>query len=213
MKLYGYWRSTTSYRVRAALNLKGRTYETIAVDLVAGDQREDSYRALNPGQGVPTLELDDGTVLTQSMAILDYIDTAWPEPRLIPADPLQRAKMLAVAHSVALDVHPINNLRVVDQLKLRFGASADQAQEWAVHWMAEGFAATEAMVSDDAPFATGGALSVADLCIVAQVYSARRWGLSLDEYPNIARIEENCLAVPEVFAAHPDQQPEPKGTV
>ena len=212
MKLYSYWRSTTSYRVRAALNLKGVEYETISVDLVAGDQRSDDYVALNPGKGVPTLVLDDGTVLTQSMAILDYIDATWPQPALLPSDALARARVLAAAHTVALDIHPVNNLRLIGQLKSRFGATPEQAKDWMCHWMAEGFAAVETMVDPDSTFAFGDSPDLADLCIVAQVYNARRWGLDLAAYPNVARIETNALAVPAIAAAHPDQQPDAKVT-
>ncbi|MGC3937333.1 maleylacetoacetate isomerase [Roseobacter sp. EG26] len=208
MKLYSYWRSTTSYRVRAALNLKGVTYETVPVDLVAGAQRDVAYRALNPGAGVPTLVLEDGTALTQSMAILDFIEATWPEPRLIPQDALERARVLAVAHTVALDIHPVNNLRVIGQLKSRFGASAEQSQGWMCHWMAEGFAALEAQLTDDHPFAFGTTPDLADLCIAAQVYNARRWGLDLAPYPKTERIETHALSVPAIAAAHPDRQPD-----
>ncbi len=208
MKLYSYWRSTTSYRVRAALNLKGLSYETLPVDLVAGEQRDPDYKTLNPGAGVPTLILDDGTVLTQSMAILDYIDATWPEPRLIPQDALQRARVMAAAHAVALDIHPVNNLRLIGQLKSRFAATPEQAQEWMCYWMAEGFTAVETQVRDDTAFAFGEQPDVADLCIVAQVYNARRWGVDLTPFPRIARIEKNALKVPAITAAHPDQQPD-----
>ncbi|MGB7321533.1 MAG: maleylacetoacetate isomerase [Albidovulum sp.] len=206
MKLYSYWRSTTSYRVRAALNLKGVDYETVPVDLVAGEQLGCEYAALNPGKGVPSLVLDDGTVLTQSMAILDYIESQWPSPRLLPSDRLERARVMAVAHIVALDIHPVNNLRVIGQLKARFGAAPEQTQDWMCHWMAEGFTAVEAQVRSESPFAFGDQPDLADLCIVAQVYNARRWGLDLSAYPKIARIESNALSVPAIAAAHPDQQ-------
>jgi len=210
MKLYSYWRSTTSYRVRAALNLKGLSYETHAIDLVAGDQRAAEYVELNPGAGVPTLVLDDGTVLTQSMAIIDYIDATWTEPRLIPQDALQRSRVLAAAHAVAMDIHPVNNLRVIGQLKSRYSASAEQAKEWMCYWMDAGFAAVETQVRDDCDFAFGSQPDIADLCIVAQVYNARRWGLDMSAYPNISRIEQNALAVPAIAAAHPEQQPDAK---
>lgn len=209
--LYGYWRSTTSYRVRAALNLKGVSYEMRSVDLVAGDQRSDDYAAINPGKGVPSLVLEDGTVLTQSMAILEYIDATWPSPRLIPSDPLERARVMAAAHVVALDIHPVNNLRVIGQLKARFGASGEDAQAWMQHWMREGFTALEAMLEDGPEFAFGDSPGLADLCIVAQVYNAHRWGLSLESFPRVARIEAACLGVPEIAAAHPDQQEDAKG--
>mgnify|MGYP003624528409 CR=1 FL=1 len=208
MKLYSYWRSTTSYRVRAALNLKGVAYETVPVDLVAGDQRSREYTALNPGAGVPTLVLDDGTVLTQSMAILEYIDATWPGPRLIPADALTRAQVMAAAHTVALDIHPVNNLRLIAQLKTRFGATPEQAQDWMCHWMVQGFSALEAQLDPDTAFAFGHKPDLADLCIVAQCYNARRWGVALGDFPKVARIEAACLKVPAIAAAHPDQQPD-----
>lgn len=210
MKLYSYWRSTTSYRIRTALNLKGIAYETVPVDLVAGDQRDDDYAELNPGKGVPTLVLDDGTVLTQSMAILDYIDTTWPDPQLIPADPLQRAKVMAVADTIALDVHPVNNLRLIGQLKSRFGATPEQATDWMCHWMKEGFAAVEALLPKSDAFAFGVTPNIADICITAQVYNARRWGVDLNDFPNIPRIEQHCLNQPAFADAHPDNQPDAK---
>ena len=208
MKLYSYWRSTTSYRVRAALNLKGLSYEMVPVDLVAGAQREPEYTALNPSAGVPMLILDDGTVLTQFMTILDYIDATWPEPRLIPADPLVRARVLAVAHSVALDIHPVNNLRVVQALGAEFGATPAQKKAWMQSWMTKGFAAIEVQLSADASFTFGDAPNIADLCIVSQMYNADRWDVLMGAFPNPTRISTNCLAVPAIMAAHPDNQPD-----
>ncbi|MFK7753039.1 MAG: maleylacetoacetate isomerase [Sedimentitalea sp.] len=210
MILYSYWRSTTSYRVRAALNLKGLSYETVPVDLVAGEQRRDAYTALNPGAGVPTLVLDSGEALTQSMAILEYIDATWPEPKLMPAEPIARARVMAAAQTVAMDIHPVNNLRLIGQLKSRFGATPDQARDWMCHWMAEGFAALEPQLTDDTAFAFGPTPDLADLCIVAQVYNARRWGLDLSPFPKVARIEAACFGMPAIAAAHPDQQPDAK---
>jgi maleylacetoacetate isomerase/maleylpyruvate isomerase len=210
MKLFSYWRSTTSYRVRAVLNLKGVAYETVAVDLVAGDQRATDYQAINPGKGVPALVLDDGTVLTQSMAILEYLDAAHPEPRLIPEDPLERAKVVAVAHTIALDIHPVNNLRLIGQLKSRFGATPEQATDWMCHWMREGFAAVEALLPDCDAFAFGIAPNIADVCITAQVYNARRWGVELTDFPNIERIEQLCLNKAAIADAHPYNQPDAK---
>lgn len=208
MKLYSYWRSTTSYRIRAALNLKSVAYDTVPVDLVAGDQRAPDYVALNAGKGVPTLVLKDGTALTQSMAILEYIDATWPEPRLIPADALLRARVMAVAHTVALDIHPVNNLRLIRQLRSRFGATPDQATDWMCHWMNEGFAALEAMLPAGDSFAFGDAPNIADICITAQVYNAHRWGVDLTPFPKIARIERLCLNISAIADAHPDTQPD-----
>lgn len=212
MKLYSYWRSTTSYRVRAALNLKGVVYDTVSVDLVTGDQAAPDYAVINPGKGVPTLVLDDGTVLTQSLAILDYLDAVYPQPRLIPEDPIARAKVMAVAHTVAMDIHPVNNLRLIGALKSRFRASPDQATDWMRHWIREGFAAVEALLPTSDAFAFGDAPNIADICITAQVYNARRWGVDLAAFPNIARIEQLCLNSPAIADAHPDNQPDAKVT-
>ena len=212
MKLYSYWRSTTSYRVRASLNLKGVAYGTVPVDLVAGAQSAPDYLALNPSAGVPTLVLDDGTVLTQSMAILDYIDATWPMPRLIPTDPLERAKVLAVAHGVAMDIHPVNNLRVVQTLGTEFGATPEQKKAWMQDWMAKGFTAIEAQLTPYTPFAFGDAPNIADLCIVSQMYNAQRWEVPLSAFPKLNKIAANCLAIPAILAAHPDNQPDAKET-
>lgn len=210
MRLYSHWRSTTAYRVRAALNLKGLAYETVQVDLVAGGQRAPDYTALNAGQGVPTLVLDDGMVLTQSMAIFDYIDATWPDPQLIPHDPLSRARVMAVAQTVAMDIHPVNNLRVSVQLKSRFDATPDQAKDWMCHWMIEGFAALEALLPNGDVFAFGDVPNIADICITAQVYNAHRWDLDLTKFPKTARIERLCLGVAAIADAHPDNQPDAK---
>ncbi|NNE53833.1 MAG: maleylacetoacetate isomerase [Sulfitobacter sp.] len=208
MKLYSYWRSTTSYRVRAVLNLKGVSYEQEAVDLVAGDQSSADYKAMNPGAGVPTLVLDDGTVLTQSLAIIDYLDATYREPSMLPAKAIERAPVLAAALTVATDIHPVNNLRVIAQLRARYGAAPEQTQDWMCYWMAEGFAALEAQLTEKDGFAFGDSPDLADICITAQCYNAHRWGLDLMRFPKIARIEEACLAVPEIAAAHPDRQPD-----
>ncbi|MEM6938753.1 MAG: maleylacetoacetate isomerase [Pseudomonadota bacterium] len=207
--LYSYWRSTTSVRVRAALNLKGVDYDTRAIDLVAGAQKDPDYAKINPGQGVPSLVLEDGTVLTQSMAILDYLEVAYPTPPLLPKDPVQRALVLAAAHTIALDIHPVNNLRVLAVLKERYGADAAQSRTWMNHWMQEGFTALEAMLPEDMPsFAFGAAPDLADLCITGQCCNARRWGLDMTPFPKIRRIDAACRAVPEIHAAHPEQQPD-----
>lgn len=211
MKLYSYWRSTTSYRVRIALNLKGLTYEMTSVDLAAGAQRVAEYVDLNPGQGVPTLVLDDGSVLTQSIAILEHLDAIAPSPQLIPTDPLKRAKVMAVAHSVALDIHPVNNLRLIGQLKSRFGATPEDARDWMDHWMVEGFTAVEALLPDSESFAFGDAPNIADICITAQVYNDHRWGVDLNPFPKITRIEAACRNLPAFDDAYPDNQPDGQG--
>ena len=207
MTLYSYWRSTTSYRVRCALHLKGLAFDTVAVDLLAGAQREADYAALNPGQGVPTLVLDDGTALTQSLAIIDYLD-AIAAPRLLPGDPLLRARVMAAAHALALDTHPVNNLRVVQHLQVACGATAEDAKAWMQHWILHGFTATEAMVAPDTEFAFGDTPDLADICIVSQAYNAHRWDVDMAPFPRLARIEAACLAHDAIAAAHPDNQPD-----
>jgi len=208
LTLYSYWRSTTSYRVRAALHVKGVPFETVAVDLLSGAQKDARYAQMNPGQGVPTLVLEDGSVLTQSLAILDYIEARWPELPLLPADPVARARVQAAAHTMAVDVHPVNNLRVVNHLLENCGLSPDDVTDWMQHWVIEGLTAFEALVQDDTPFAFGYAPTLADICLIAQLYNAHRWGVDLSPFPNAQRIEAACLDVPALVAAHPDQQPD-----
>ena len=208
MKLFSYWRSSTSYRVRAALNLKQLEYEIESVDLLAGDQHESDYLKVNPTGGVPALLTDDGSIITQSMVILEFADAKWPKPRLIPEGTHERARQMAVAHSVAMDIHPLNNLRVIGELQQRFGAGAEEARNWMQYWMQDGFRAIEKLLPDSNAFAFGVEPGIADICIAAQAYNAHRWGLDLNTYPKIKRIEDKCLEIPEILAAHPDKQPE-----
>ena len=210
MKLYSYWRSTAAYRVRIALNMKGLAYETVPVDLVAdgGQQHAPDYVALNPSHQVPTLVLDDGTALTQSLAICEYLDITNPAPPLLPPDPVERAHVKAAALVVAADIHPVNNLRVVQHLGDKFGASPKDKADWMCHWMTVGFDALLDMVRADTPFAFGDAPGFADICLTAQYYNARRWGLDLAPYARLTRIEQNCLALPAFDAARPENQPD-----
>ena len=201
----GYWRSTTAYRVRAALNLKGLACVHVSVDLVVGERGAGAYLSLNPGAAVPTLVLEDGTVLTQALAIIDYLD-AIAAPRLLLQDPLARARATAAAHTIAMDVHPVNNLRVTRRLRDVHGA--DAARAWMTHWTHADFAALERQLAPDAPYAFGDPPDLADLCIVAQAYNARRWGVELDAYPGVGRVEAACLTHPAIAAAHPDVQHE-----
>ncbi|WP_417210401.1 maleylacetoacetate isomerase [Antarctobacter sp.] len=207
MRLYTYWRSTTSYRVRIALNLKGLTFETAPVNLVAGEQGATDYVALNPGRGVPTLVLEDGTVLTQSMAILDWLEETHPQPALLPAEPVARAQVRAAALTIAADVHPVNNLRVVAKLK-SMGHGQDEAVSWMNDWMTRGFAAFERLIAPETPFCFGEAPGLADLCLVPQLYNAHRWGCDLAPFPRLTGIEARCLALPAFKAALPENQPD-----
>jgi len=210
MRLYSYWRSTAAYRVRITLNMKGVAYETMPVDLVAdgGQQHAADYTALNPSHLVPTLVLEDGTALTQSLAIVEYLDITHPEPPLLPADPIQRARVKAAALVIAADMHPVNNLRVMQHLGAKFGATPDDKAEWMRHWMRSGFDALLQMVDSDTRFAFGDTPGFADICLTAQYYNARRWGLDLDPYTRLTEIEQNCLALPAFEAATPENQPD-----
>jgi len=210
VKLYSYWRSTAAYRVRIALNLKGLSYETVPVHLLedGGQQHTPEYTALNPSHLIPTLVLEDGMPLTQSLAIIDYLEALWASPPLLPADPVERAQVQAAAHVMAVDIHPINNLRVVQHLEARFGATRDDSIEWMRHWSAIGFDALQRLLRPDTPFAFGATPTLADICLVAQYYNARRWGLDLGPYARLSEIEQNCLALDAFAAAAPENQPD-----
>lgn len=207
MKLYSYWRSTTSYRVRIALNLKGLSFETCPVNLVAGDQRAPDYVALNPVAGVPTLALEDGTVLTQSMAILEWLEATHPQPALIPADPIAAARVRAAALVIATDIHPVNNLKVVQRLKA-MGHSQQDGVAWMQDWMIRGLNAYAAIIPPDEPFSFGDTPGLADICLVAQLYNAHRWGVDLGPFPRLTAIETRCLDLPAFDAARPENQPD-----
>lgn len=210
MKLYTYWRSSAAYRVRIALNLKSVPRQDIFVSLVAGAQAAPDYAALNPQCLVPALELDDGTVLTQSLAIIDWLEATWPEPALLPSEPLLRAKVLAAAHSVSMDIHPVNNLRVLNALSERFGASDTARRDWMHHWMRLGFDALEIQLPATR-FAFGTAPGLADICLIPQLYNARRWGLDLTPWPKLSAVEAACLALPAFSEAAPEAQRDATG--
>jgi maleylacetoacetate isomerase len=207
MRLYSYWRSSSSYRVRIALNLKGLAYETRAINLLQHEQQSPTYAALNPALGLPSLMLDDGTVLTQSMAILEWLEEAHSTPPLLPADPLLRAKIRAAAQVIASEVHPVNNLRVLNRLKA-MGHDQLDIVAWMKNWMVQGFDAYAALISSSEAFSFGAAPSLADLCLVPQLYNARRWGVDLAPYPRLVAIEARCLALSAFVAARPEAQPD-----
>lgn len=208
MRLFSFFRSSASYRVRIALALKGLKYETVSVPMRDQSHRKDSYRQVNPQMRLPTLELDDGTHLIQSLAIIDYLDAVYPEPPLVPADPLLRARVQAVAQIVACDIHPLNNTGTRGVLTSMFGASEQQLDsDWTPHWIREGFTAIERLI-EPAPYAFGSTITLADLCIVPQVYNARRYKVPLDAYPRILAVEAKCLEHPAFQAAVPEAQPD-----
>ena len=212
LTLYSYWRSSAAYRVRIGLNLKGLDYNLAPVHLVrdGGEQRTQAYRELNPLQLVPTL-LHGERKLTQSIAILEYIDECWPKPALLPPDLRGRAHVRALAQLVACDIHPINNLRVLQYLKREMGAEQPVIDTWMLHWMREGFTAMEAMLSaslETGAFCHGESPTLADCCLIPQLFNARRFGLDLSPFPELRRIEANALALPEFDAARPENQPD-----
>ena len=208
MILHGYWRSTASYRVRIALGLKGLAYHQQAHDLRQGAQRSDAYRALNAQGLVPALEID-GAVLTQSLAILEWLDEVHPAPPLLPATPGERATVRAMADLIACDIHPLNNLRVLNALRGDLAASDAQVQAWVARWIGEGFGALEALVErHGGAFAFGDAPSLADCCLVPQIYSAERFAVDLTPFPRLIAASERARALPSFAAAHPALQPD-----
>jgi maleylacetoacetate isomerase len=203
IRLHGYWRSSAAYRVRIALALKGVAYETVEVNLVAGEQREAGFRAHNPQGLVPALEID-GTVIGQSLAIIDYLDATYPDPPLVPHDPLARAQVLAQALVIAADIHPIDNLRVLQRLTDQFGADQPAKDAWYRHWIAEGFTALEALAGDG-PFLGGDAPNLADICLVPQMYNARRFDVPLDGYPRLVAADAAAQAMSAIAAVAPER--------
>jgi maleylacetoacetate isomerase len=213
MKLYTYWRSSAAYRVRIGLELKGLPREDVPVHLVrdGGEHLRPEYGALNPQRQVPTLVLDDGTVLTQSLAILEYLDNVRPDPPLLPADPVDRAHVRALAQAIACDIHPVNNLRVLNRLGAQFDADADAKAAWYRHWVVEGLRGVEALLiraATPGTYCHGDRPGLADACLVPQVYNARRFDVDLSPFPTVTRIEAACLALPAFQKAAPEVQPD-----
>jgi maleylacetoacetate isomerase len=203
--LHDYFRSSAAYRVRIALNLKGVDYDRRPVNLAEGEQKAPAYRALNPQGLVPMLEIDD-LRLTQSLSIAVYLDQKYPEPMLMPRDPADGAHVRAMALAVACDIHPLNNLRVLKYLKGELGQEQAAIDRWYVHWVSEGLDALEAMAAPRAgAFLFGNAPTLADVCLVPQLYNARRFSVPLDAYPTLRRADESASALPAFAAAHPDR--------
>ncbi|HET7316769.1 MAG TPA: maleylacetoacetate isomerase [Sphingomicrobium sp.] len=204
--LHDYFRSSAAYRVRIALNLKGVDYESRPVDLREGEQKGDAYKALNPQGFVPMLEID-GQRLTQSLAIIVYLDQRFPEPPLVPSDPVDGAHVRAMALAVACDIHPLNNLRVLKYLSGPLGLDEAARDSWYAHWVSEGFEGLEALAKPKAgAFLFGNEPGLADICLVPQMYNARRFDVPLDKYPTLVRADRNASALPAFAAAHPDEQ-------
>ena len=212
IKLYSYWRSTAAYRVRLALNLKGIDHETVSVSLLPGqaEHRQSDYRERNPQMLVPFLEDGDFGV-GQSQAILEYLEETSPATPLLPESALQRAAVRSFCNSICCDIHPLNNLRILMYLKEELGVSDEQRDDWYAHWIHEGFRAAEIVANEHAangPFVFGESATLADTCLIPQIYNARRFDVPLDNYPRLVAIDAHCATLPEFAAAIPENQPD-----
>jgi len=208
--LYSAWRATAPYRVRIGLALKGVTYDYVPIDLIAGEQREPEYRAVNPQGLTPALDLGDGHVLTQSLAILEWLEETRPDPALLPRDPLGRAAVRAMAAIIACDIHPLNNTRVGRELHKR-GVDPEGIKTWSQRWITDGFDSLEPMIARHGQgFAFGPEPTLADCCLIPQVYSANRFEVDLAPYPAIRAVNERAAEHPAFQTAHPNNQPDAK---
>jgi maleylacetoacetate isomerase len=209
LTLYSFFRSSAAYRVRIALNLKGLSYETVAIHLQkeGGLNRKPAYRAVNPQMRVPALKLESGEILTQSLAIIEYLDELHPQPPLLPRGAVERAKVRALAQLVACDIHPLNNVAPLRYLKNELGQDQAKIDAWYHHWIVEGFEALEAMIAGGR-YAFGDEVTLADICLVPQVANARRLKVPLDRFPKIVLVDAACAKIPAFEKARPESQPD-----
>ena len=209
MKVYTYFRSSAAYRLRIDLNLKGLSGDMVSIHLQkdGGQHRKPEYRAINPQMRVPALRLDSGEVLTQSLAIIEYLDEVDPQPPLLPRDPVERAKVRALALAIACDIHPLNNLAPLRYLKNELGQEQSKIDAWYHHWILDGFEALETMVRPR-PYASGSEVTLADVCLVPQIYNARRLKVPLDRFPKLVAIDAACAKLPAFEQARPENQPD-----
>ncbi|NKB38443.1 MAG: maleylacetoacetate isomerase [Gammaproteobacteria bacterium] len=210
IKLYSYWRSSAAYRVRIALNLKKLEHEIVPVNMLkdGGEQHSEAYKTINPQGLVPTLQ-DGKSTITQSLAILEYLEEKYPRIALLPADLEQKAKARQLAQIIACDIHPLDNLRVLKYLKNELAVSDVAKDDWYAHWIRLGFAAFESALDKNSPtggFCLGDAVSIADLCLIPQMYNAHRFNINLDNFPRLCEIEKNCLQLQAFARASPEQQ-------
>ncbi len=209
MKLYSYFRSSAAYRVRIALNLKGIAYDTIPIHLIkdGGHNKRPEFRAINPQMRVPVLVTPAGDTLTQSLAIIEYLDETHPQPPLLPKDPIARAKVRALAELIACDIHPLNNTSPLRYLKRDMGQDQSAIDTWYHHWVLSGFEALEAMIGEG-PYLCGKEVTLADTCLVPQVANARRLKVPLDKFPKIVAADAACLKLAAFDKARPENQPD-----
>lgn len=208
MKLYTYFRSSAAFRVRIALNVKELRYESLFVHLAKGEHRRPEYAKVNPQGLLPTLELDDGIRLNQSLAIIEYLEDKYPRPPLLPSDAVGKARVRGLAALVACEIHPLNNLRVLQHLKRSLGQSEEQVNAWYRHWIADGLAKLEAQLDPKAKFAYGDAPTMADCCLVPQIFNAKRYDCNLAPYPTTMRVFEQCMRLEAFDRAQPAKQPD-----
>ena len=208
MKLYTYFRSSAAFRVRIALNVKDLRYESLFVHLAKGEHRRPEYANVNPQGLLPALELDDGIRLNQSLAIIEYLEDKHPRPPLLPSDAVGKARVRGLAELVACEIHPLNNLRVLQHLKRSLGQSEDQVNAWYRHWIADGLAKLEAQLDPKAKFAYGDAPTMADCCLVPQIFNAKRYDCDLAPYPTTMRVFEQCMRLEAFDRAQPAKQPD-----
>jgi maleylpyruvate isomerase len=209
VELYTYFRSSAAYRVRIALNLKGFDYEMASIHLTkdGGAHRKPDFVAINPQMRVAALVLSGGEVLTQSLAIIEYLDETYPDPPLLPAEALDRAKARAIAQLIACDIHPLNNLAPLQYIKRQLKHEQPEIDAWYHHWVLQGFAALESMLAPG-PYACGSRVGLADLCLVPQVYNARRLKIPVEAFPKITAVDAACLKLPAFDKARPENQPD-----
>jgi maleylpyruvate isomerase len=209
VKLYSFFRSSAAYRVRIALNLKGLPYETVPIHLSkgGGENKAAQFRSVNPQMRVPALALDGGEILIQSLAIIEYLDEVHRTPALLPADPLARAQVRALAQLIACDIHPLNNVAPLRYLKNELKHEQAEIDAWYAHWITTGFEALESLLRPG-PYAFGKAVTLADVCLVPQVYNARRFKVPLERFPKIVAADAACLALPAFDKARPEVQPD-----
>ena len=208
MKLYTYFRSSAAFRVRIALNVKDLRYESLFVHLAKGEHRRPEYAKVNPQGLLPTLELDDGIRLNQSLAIIEYLEDKYPRPPLLPSDAVGKARVRGLAALVACEIHPLNNLRVLQHLKRSLGQSEEQVNAWYRHWIADGLAKLEAQLDPKAKFAYGDTPTMADCCLVPQIFNAKRYDCDLAPYPTTMRVFEQCMRLEAFDRAQPAKQPD-----
>jgi len=209
--LHNYFRSSTSFRVRIALNLKNLAFDQVAWHLAKGEHKSDDYLGVNPQGLLPALEFEDGAILPQSLAIIEWLEETQPEPPLLPTDPQGRARVRAIAYSIACDIHPVNNMRILNTLRKKFGADDEAVADWFKTWVEASFTPLEQQLAGDSEtgkFCHGDTPGLADICLAAQVINNSRFGVDMEVYPTISRIHENCMALEGFQKAAPRNQPD-----